>query len=223
MVSIQTPPQPPPNSPPTPPSRSQSTPLPRPEQPTQAPQLPTEQKTNVMAILSLIFALLFPLLGLIFGIIALVQIKKDPNQKGKGLAVTGIILSIVLPIIIFVLIVTVFLAYYGVMEPTAFIPTRCTIEAGFDCFDYNIGADGTVTFSLFNAQGRDISSVTVTVENECTPAGVAISNGETVKFTCPGTPGISGETYSQDITIKYLLSGGTYEQTATGILSARYP
>ena len=50
-------------------------------------------KRNPLSILSLIFAFIIPLLGGIFGIIALVQIKKT-NQKGKGLAITGIILSI---------------------------------------------------------------------------------------------------------------------------------
>jgi len=57
------------------------------------------QKTNVMAILSLIFAFLFPIAGLILGIIALVQLGKDKNQKGKGLAIAAIIISVIIMII----------------------------------------------------------------------------------------------------------------------------
>ncbi len=68
------------------------------------PQSHPEEKTNVLAILSLIFAFLFPPLGLIFGIIALVQISKDPFQKGKGLAIAGIIISILGGLVLFFLI-----------------------------------------------------------------------------------------------------------------------
>ncbi|MFH1972316.1 MAG: DUF4190 domain-containing protein [archaeon] len=58
------------------------------------------RKTNTFSILSLIFAFIFPLLGLIFGVIALVQIKKNPSLKGKGLAIAGIIISIVIPLLL---------------------------------------------------------------------------------------------------------------------------
>ena len=66
------------------------------------------QRTNGMAITSLIMGILalamqcccygipFNVLGIIFGLIALSQIKNDPeNQTGRGLALTGLILSCV--------------------------------------------------------------------------------------------------------------------------------
>ena len=72
-----------------------------------------QQKTCVMAILSLVFGCLFiiPLLGFIFsilalvlGIVAVVKIsKKENNLKGEGLAISGIVLGavgiIIIPII----------------------------------------------------------------------------------------------------------------------------
>jgi len=68
------------------------------EQPTpyatyQAPPAPQNNSTNGFAIASLIFGIIGGfLLGIIFGIVGLVQIK-NRGQKGRGLAITGIVLS----------------------------------------------------------------------------------------------------------------------------------
>jgi len=59
-----------------------------------------EQKTNIFAILSIVCAFLVPLLGIAFGIVALVQIQ-DSGEKGKGLAIAGIIISVVWPMLFF--------------------------------------------------------------------------------------------------------------------------
>jgi hypothetical protein len=54
---------------------------------------PQEQRTNGFAIAALVFGILSGIvLAVIFGIIALVQIPKK-NQKGKGLAIAGLILA----------------------------------------------------------------------------------------------------------------------------------
>ena len=56
-------------------------------------QPPPEQRTNGFAIASLVFGIISGiLLAVIFGIIALVQIPKK-NQKGKGMAVAGLVLA----------------------------------------------------------------------------------------------------------------------------------
>ena len=62
------------------------------------------QKTNVFAIVSLVQGILSAFLNLIlffipsvlaivFGILGIMQIRQDPNQKGKGMAITGLILG----------------------------------------------------------------------------------------------------------------------------------
>ncbi len=53
----------------------------------------TQHHTNILAILSLIFAFLIFPLGFILGIFALRQIKKT-HEEGHGLAVAGIVISI---------------------------------------------------------------------------------------------------------------------------------
>jgi hypothetical protein len=55
---------------------------------------PQPQRTNVMAILGLVFAFLFSPLGVLFSAIGLGQVRKR-NEKGRGLAIAGLILSLV--------------------------------------------------------------------------------------------------------------------------------
>ncbi len=61
------------------------------------PELPNEiapRQANLMATLSLIFAFVCNPLGLVFGLIALSQIKNEPNRfSGKSLALVGVVLS----------------------------------------------------------------------------------------------------------------------------------
>jgi hypothetical protein len=67
------------------------------------------QKTNTMAILGLVFAFVFSPLGIVFSAIGLKQVK-ERREGGRGLALAGLILSIVfviLGIIAAVLFVTV--------------------------------------------------------------------------------------------------------------------
>lgn len=53
------------------------------------------QRTNVMAVLGLVFAFLFSPLGIVFSAIGLGQIRKR-GENGRGLALSGLIVSIVL-------------------------------------------------------------------------------------------------------------------------------
>jgi len=58
------------------------------------PPFPVMQKTNGMAVASLVISIAccWPV-GLVLGIVAINQINNDPSQKGKGLAVAGIVLG----------------------------------------------------------------------------------------------------------------------------------
>ncbi|MBM3743808.1 MAG: DUF4190 domain-containing protein [Actinobacteria bacterium] len=52
-------------------------------------------KTNGMAITGFVCSLLCAPLGLIFSIIGMSQTSKDPSQGGRGLAIAGLVISIV--------------------------------------------------------------------------------------------------------------------------------
>jgi hypothetical protein len=56
-------------------------------------------KTNGMAITGFVCSLLCWPLGLIFSIIGMNQTGKDPSQGGRGLALAGLIISIVFAVI----------------------------------------------------------------------------------------------------------------------------
>jgi hypothetical protein len=70
-----------------------------PTTPPQQPYVPQPpRKTNPLAIAGFATSFLscclwFVPIGLVLSIIALVQISKDPNQGGKGLAIAGIAIS----------------------------------------------------------------------------------------------------------------------------------
>jgi hypothetical protein len=63
------------------------------------------QKMNGMAIVGFVFTFLFAPLGFIFCLIGLSQISKNPLQSGKGLALLGAVISLILIMIAVVLIV----------------------------------------------------------------------------------------------------------------------
>lgn len=67
------------------------------------------QKTNVLAILSIIFAFVFSIAGIVLGHMALGQIKKT-GEGGRGLAMTGLILSYVFTFIGLIIAIFYFVA-----------------------------------------------------------------------------------------------------------------
>ncbi|KAA8819904.1 hypothetical protein CSQ85_04270 [Bifidobacterium rousetti] len=70
--------------------------VPYPPQPNgQQPYYPRAGKWNVCAIIGFILAFLFSLIGLILSIVGLNQIKRT-HEKGRGLAIAGIIISIIM-------------------------------------------------------------------------------------------------------------------------------
>jgi len=86
-------------------SPSASAPAPRPAAGT--------ERTSGMAITALVMGLVglilnfVSILAIIFGAIALGQLNKDPSLKGKGMAVAGLVLGIVVFIVWIILIIWV--------------------------------------------------------------------------------------------------------------------
>jgi hypothetical protein len=70
------------------------------------------QKTNTMAILGLVFAFIFSPLGVIFSAIGLKQIK-ERRESGRGLALAGLIISIISIVIAVIAII----AFVTVLAP----------------------------------------------------------------------------------------------------------
>lgn len=66
------------------------------------------EKYNVLSILAFIFTFVFYPVGLILGIIALSQIKKT-KERGRGLALTSVIIGFILLALIIIVIVWSFI------------------------------------------------------------------------------------------------------------------
>jgi len=158
-----------------------------------------EQKTSIWAILSLIFAFLMPLLGIIFGIVALVKISKNPYEKGKGLAIAGIVISCLL--VILLPIIAAF-AFFGALSVDKFIPEGCRLPAGTSCTDYKI-TQTQIIVSLQNRLGYDITGVKLNAENCGTSNQINIPNDQKTLLTIQCNPPLKGDKYTGVLTLTY--------------------
>ena len=90
---------------------------------------PGPQKTNTMAILGLIFAFVFSPLGIVFSAIGLSQIKKR-REGGRGLAVAGLVLSVVFLLLSLALFFFAFAAVTEAAAPAGAVETEAVVAAG---------------------------------------------------------------------------------------------
>lgn len=123
-------------------------------------QVKTPQKTNALAVIGLITAFFIPLAGLVLSIIGLTQTSKR-KEKGKGLAIAGIVTSVIigfLQILFLILILAVFRGQtielatynnsdvgYSVQYPKGWEKTtNDTAEAKDTVFKKDLGETGKV-------------------------------------------------------------------------------
>lgn len=70
--------------------------------------------------------------------------------------------------ILVVLVAIGALAYFGVLSPSKFLPSSCTLEAGFGCDSFKADAsDNSIQLVLRNGKGQSMENVTVSI-SECT-------------------------------------------------------
>ena len=89
---------------------------------------PVSQKTNTMAILGLIFAFVFSPLGIVFSAIGLSQIKKR-REGGRGLAIAGLILSVLFTLLTVLAFVFFFAAVQEAAETGPVVETQAAAPA----------------------------------------------------------------------------------------------
>jgi len=134
------------------------------------------QKTNTMAILGLVFAFVFSPLGVIFSAIGLKQIK-ERREGGRGLALAGLIISIislVLGILMIVLFATVLApavekASQSASAAVSVAPADDPTGVVAAC-DVIVPAGTTLESDLANAEGPEdfaavISTLRTTIES----------------------------------------------------------
>jgi len=125
--------------------------------------------------------------------------------------------------ILVVLVAIGALAYFGVLSPDQFLPSKCVLPAGIACVDFQMaGSADTVTLVLRNGLGADLTDVRLAT-GTCTdsPLGVNINNGDqgtVIATVCTITEGAK---FNEDVTITYTNSDSGLTKTVTGTLTGR--
>jgi peptidyl-prolyl cis-trans isomerase B (cyclophilin B) len=146
-----------------------------------------------MAILGLVFAFLFQPLGIVFSAIGLSQIKKT-GEKGRGLALSGLILSIVFMILGVVLFFVVFAAVQEAVE-TAAEGTQAADVAT------DPGADPDGVLTACQTIIPAIDTFAADMETVTTPEEYGMVVTETRTALEGATPGVSDPVFVEDVQV----------------------
>ena len=110
-------------------------------------------KIPSIVIIAFVLAFILPIVGLILGIIALNKVNKTEEKTGKGLAIASIVIGAILTPLYFMFIGAI--AYFGVMNPSTFIPERCVLQTGLNCEIKSIESNN-IELELENSFGREL-------------------------------------------------------------------
>jgi len=154
----------------------------------------TEKITNGLAFIALVFAILFPLMGIILGFIALNVIKKNPNVKGKGMAITAIVIGF-----LFTVFFPVFMVAFMILGNILSESNECNFDDSFDCVDYRMNGNSIIINIKSNVPGQ-IEDVVLQVGEVCEPRQMSMYNGMNINFKCDSPQ----EEYNGDMEIHYI-------------------
>ena len=115
------------------------------------------------------------------------------------------------------------LAFFGVLNPSRFLPNSCTLAPGFACTDFKADASGgNVEIVLQNGLGESLNNVRLELDKgsgagNCatlhtfSPSSYTFSDGGSTLFTlnCGLTPSLQGTKLKADLIITYTVGSGT--------------
>lgn len=132
--------------------------------------------------------------------------------------------------ILVVLVAIGALAYFGVLNPSRFLPNSCTLIPGISCDEFKVDPDGgagaDITIVARNGMGDDLTAVTLTLVGDGTACASTNSNtvaswgdgaSQTFTFACTTEP--TGNRFKSDVTIAY--TKGTLTHTYSGSIIAQ--
>jgi len=123
--------------------------------------------------------------------------------------------------ILVVLVAIGALAYFGVLSPEKFLPSKCTLPAGVACVDFKIEST-VVTVVLRNGLGSDLTGVTINTPVCTTPAaGVAINNGNKATLTVSGCSLTVGSKFNENLNVTYTNAESGLTKTLAGTITGR--
>tara|TARA_Y100000034_G_C6898851_1_gene415043 strand:+ start:534 stop:1025 length:492 start_codon:yes stop_codon:yes gene_type:complete len=113
------------------------------------------------------------------------------------------------------------LAFFGVLNPSRFLPNSCTLAPGFACTDFKADASGNVVIVLQNGLGEQLNAVTLelTSVTGATCSTQTFNGGTAFTFNDGGSTSMSlgcsaatmspGTKLKGDLTIRYTIGTGS--------------
>jgi hypothetical protein len=109
--------------------------------------------------------------------------------------------------ILVVLVAIGALAYFGVLNPSKFLPNSCTLEPGIGCIDHQI-KDTFVTLVIQNGKGQTITISNINIIGCTGSATGTLSDGKQETFIVSGCNLTTNSRYSEEISITYTVESG---------------
>ncbi len=121
--------------------------------------------------------------------------------------------------ILVVLVAIGALAYFGVLSPDRFLPSKCTLQSGIACLDHKATA-AALTVYIKNGLGYDVTVDAVKAQ-QCTALGSqgALSNGGTATYNLVCVNG--GSKYNGNVNITYTNSDTNVQHTNQGQITTK--
>ncbi len=109
------------------------------------------------------------------------------------------------------------LAYFGVLSPSRFLPSSCTIAPGIGCDEFKV-TPTTVQLLLRNGMGNDLTSATIAIATCTTSSATTWTDGSVLGGTSGTTlsgcsNGAVGSRYKQNTNVTYTLNGVSHTKT----------
>ena len=129
--------------------------------------------------------------------------------------------------ILVVLVAVMGLAYFGVLSPDNFSPSRCILPPGFNCLDFKVENDvatgnGRITIRMQNSLGEDVSVLGISAGNcGAVNTPLAMRNGESATVSIDCNTQIPGPKYSEQINLTYSNLYTNIQHTLKGDLLTR--
>ena len=127
--------------------------------------------------------------------------------------------------ILVVLIAISTLAYFGVLSPGSFLPSKCTLQSGLACTDFTVTAT-KINIRLANSLGQDMYQVNLSI-SKCGNTGVGvvpgvnIINGDSRNFNITCTPALTGKSYSGDVNVSWISVESGLVHKNSGVLTSK--
>lgn len=132
--------------------------------------------------------------------------------------------------ILVVLVVIGALAYFGILNPSSFLPKRCILGSGLSCADSQLKADRTFSIVIVNSLANPIQITAVSLDDTklqniagtCSVTGVptaVILPGEqtaVLSGTCSGTSLTAGTRIKGKLTVAYTDVSTKFSHTQVG-------